>query len=354
MVHWMRMAEMSVFMRGICAGSSRRTCRMPNQPIRWIRTVREGCQVTAPDLPGFTPGTVVTGASQGGQYTIESLIGHGANGHVYLVRTASGQQAALKAGPEKPELKAEVEVLAELRKSELEQGIRRSFLLDADRFKAKGQTIPFYVMKFVRGVPIDAYIRKYGYRQIGAAGLALLDRLSGLHQAGFVFGDLKPCHVLVEKSGLVELVDYGGASRIGSSVKQYSGWYDRKYWNAGTRTADAGYDLFAFAVLCLHVFDEQGLRRLDAALLPQTRSAEDLVQLAGRIPPLKPFEPWFQRALRGSFTHSQEAYMQWKVLSQSYPMGRHRRARRASRLLTAAFCASLLLLGAVVYTALSL
>jgi len=310
--------------------------------------------VAAPDLPGFTPGTVVTGASQGGQYTIQSLIGRGANGNVYLVRTAGGQQAALKAGPEKPELKAEVEVLAELKRRELENGIRRSFLLDADRFKADGRVIPFYVMKFVRGVPIDAYIRKYGYRQIRAAGLGLLDRLSGLHRAGFIFGDLKPCHVLVEESGMVELVDYGGASRIGSSVKQYSGWYDRKYWNAGTRTADPGYDLFAFAVLCLHVFDEQGLRRLDAALLPQTRSTEDLVQLAGRIPALQPFEPWLQRALRGSFGSSREAYVQWKVLSRSYPVSKKGRARQASRLLTTAFLGSLLLLGAVVYAVLSL
>ncbi|NGZ78142.1 protein kinase domain-containing protein [Saccharibacillus alkalitolerans] len=307
--------------------------------------------MAAPDLPGFTPGTVVTGASQGGQYTIQSLIGRGSNGNVYLVRTAGGQQAALKAGPEKPELKAEVEVLAELKKHELDRGSRRPFLLDADRFKTDGRSVPFYVMKFVRGVPIDAYIRKYGYRQIGAAGLGLLDRLSGLHQAGFIFGDLKPCHVLVEESGGVELVDYGGATSIGGNVKQYSGWYDRKYWNAGSRTADPGYDLFAFAVLCLHVFDERGLRRLDAALLPQTRSPEDLVQLAGKIPALRPFEPWLDRALRGGFVNSREAHAYWNALCRRLPAdGR----KGASKLLAAAFCGSLLLLAAVLYTVLSL
>lgn len=307
--------------------------------------------MAAPDLPEFTPGKVVTGASQGGQYTIQSLIGRGANGNVYLVRTAAGQQAALKAGPEKPELKAEVEVLAELRKKESENGDHRSFLIDVDRFKTGERAIPFYVMKFVRGVPIDAYIRKYGYRQIGAVGLSLLDRLSGLHRAGFIFGDLKPCHVLVEESGFVELVDYGGASSIGTNVKQYSGWYDRKYWNAGSRAADPGYDLFAFAVLCLHVFDERGLRRLDAALLPQTRSAEDLVQLAGKIPALQSFVPWLERALHGRFNGSREAYVQWKALSRLNPV---KERRGSSRLLTVAFCGSLLLLGAVLYTAMSL
>lgn len=307
--------------------------------------------MAAPDLPEFTPGKVVTGENQGGQYTIQSLIGRGANGNVYLVRSAAGYPAALKAGPEKPELKAEVEMLAELKKRELENGDHRSFLLDADRFRTGDRSIPFYVMKFVRGMPIDAYIRKYGYRQIGAAGLGLLDRLSGLHRAGFIFGDLKPCHVLVEESGAVELVDYGGASAIGASVKQYSGWYDRKYWNAGSRTADPGYDLFAFAVLCLHVFDERGLRRLDGALLPQTRSAEDLVQLAGRIPALQVFRPWLERALHGGFTGSGEAHAYWKALCRLHPA----KARRgSSRMLTAAFCGSLLLLGAVVYAALSL
>nr|WP_305121096.1 serine/threonine protein kinase [Saccharibacillus sp. JS10] len=310
-----------------------------------------GCEVAAPDLPGFRPGTVVTGASHGGQYTIQSLIGKGANGNVYLVRTAGGQQAALKVGPEKPELKAEVEVLAQLKKSELKNGDHRSFLLDADRYQTEDRSVPFYVMKFVRGVPIDAYIRKYGYRHIGTAGLGLLERLSGLHRAGFAFGDLKPCHVLVEESGGVELVDYGGATVIGANVKQYSGWYDRKYWNAGTRTADPGYDLFAFAVLCLHVFDERALRRVDAALLPQTRSVEDLIQLAGRIPALKPFEPWLARALRGGFHNAREAHAQWKVLCRLYPTSSK---KGASKLLATAFFGSLILLGIVLYTGLSI
>ncbi|MDO3412893.1 phosphotransferase [Saccharibacillus sp. CPCC 101409] len=307
--------------------------------------------MAAPELPGFGPGTVVIGAGQGGQYTIQSLIGRGANGTVYLVRTAGGQTAALKAGPEKPELKAEVEVLAALKKRELESGVRRSFLLDADRFRIDGRSVPFYVMKYVRGMPIDAFVRKYGHRQIGAAGLSLLERLAGLHRAGFIFGDLKPCHVLVEEGGGVELVDYGGASALGGGVKQYSGWYDRKYWNAGERTADPGYDLFAFAVLCLHVFDEPGLSRLDRGLLPQTRSAEDLVKLAGAIPALKPFEPWLVRALRGSFPGSREAYAHWKAICRLHPV---RAGRASSGMLAAAFCGSLVLLGAVLYAAFSL
>ena len=46
-------------------------------------------------------------------------------------------------------------------------------------------------------------------------GLRLLQKLAQLHQAGWVFGDLKPQNVLVSDYGQVELIDYGGVTSIG-------------------------------------------------------------------------------------------------------------------------------------------
>ena len=79
---------------------------------------------------------------------------------------------------------------------------------------------------------------------------------------------------MVSAYGSVELIDYGGVSPFGR-VKQFTEWYDRGYWNAGSRTGDISYDLFSFAVMCIGLLDEKSLREASCQL-PQTRSVADL------------------------------------------------------------------------------
>ena len=78
---------------------------------------------------------------------------------------------------------------------------------------------------------------------------------------------------LVADYGRPELVDYGGATAFGKGVRQFTEIYDRGYWNAGSRTADAGYDLFSFAVLCIQLHEGRRLAQLSAGLLPQIADA---------------------------------------------------------------------------------
>lgn len=116
-------------------------------------------------------------------------------------------------------------------------------------------------MRYVEGKPLHHFLSKNGPDWLGLVGLGLLEKLRTLHECGFVFGDLKPENVMVSKYGEVELIDFGGTSPIGRSVKQFTEWHDRGFWNAGSRISDEGYDLFAFAVLCLRLLNEEGLKR---------------------------------------------------------------------------------------------
>lgn len=102
---------------------------------------------------------------------------------------------------------------------------------------------------------------------------------------------------MVSKYGEVELIDFGGTSPIGRSVKQFTEWHDRGFWNAGSRISDEGYDLFAFAVLCLRLLNEEGLKKA-ALQLPQTRSVDELFKLARNLPNKK-LSSWICMALKG-------------------------------------------------------
>lgn len=270
----------------------------------------------------LAPGTWIEGKWHHRRYRVERLLGKGANGAVYLVRWGrSMEQAALKIGYDAVDLQSEINVLTSLavhqtkRERRMLQSASRPFLLDVDDCVLGQIEVQFYVMKFVEGCTLQQYMDRQGLEWLGLIGYRLLQKLTELHHADWVFGDLKPENILVSEFGHVELVDYGGVSRIGRSVKQFTERYDRGYWNAGSRSADPGYDFFAFAVLWLHVVDGARLRRLSTEQLPQTRQPSDLMALVRTNVKLKPFESWFKQALHGYFTSSDDACAAWHQLA---------------------------------------
>nr|WP_202128939.1 serine/threonine protein kinase [Paenibacillus dendrobii] len=278
----------------------------------------KGCSVTTSSNPAYPAGTVITGKWRKGRFVIRRMLGQGANGIVYLVqKEGSGHSFALKMGYDTLDLQSEINVLMSLqskRKSSdsSKNGSRMSYLLEVDDFKGQHGDIPFYVMRYIRGSSLHHFIRKRGTEWIGLTGLRLLEKLNGLHRSGFIFGDLKPENVMVSDVGHVELIDYGGVSSIGRSVKQFTEWYDRGYWNAGSRISDEGYDLFAFAVLIIQLLHEEELKTASAQHLPQTRSPVQLLSMVQRSTRLKPYSEWLRRAIRGEFPSSQEALKLWK------------------------------------------
>lgn len=253
------------------------------------------------------PGTVLTGKWNGKRYRLEKLLGAGSNGQVYLA--SSGRSVyALKIGSDAADLQAEANVLASLDSRERE---RPPFLLDVDDAVAGGREVSFYVMQYVPGLSVRSYLREHGEEWIGVIGYRLLKRLAELHEAGWVFGDVKNDNVLVNGYGRVALVDFGGMTAIGRSVRQFTEIYDRGYWGAGSRTADPAYDWFAVAVLWIHVMDGKRLMHLTRTLLPQNRHPRELLELVRTNAALRPMAPWMERAFFGRFRDSEEACEAW-------------------------------------------
>lgn len=270
---------------------------------------------TSSDQDILPPGTLVTGKWHGKKYKLERLLGVGSNGKVYLA-TSGRSVCALKIGTEAAELQGEANVLASLDGAERRRG-RLPFLLDVDDFTLNGRDVPFYCMRYIPGTPLKAYLKRHGSQWIGVIGYRLLERLAELHEAGWVFSDLKSDNVLVHDYGRVELVDYGGMTATGRSVRQFTELYDRGYWLAGSRIADPAYDLFAFAILWLHATDGRRLLLLTRSRLPQDRDIGDLMKLVVTNPKLKPMAAWLERAFRGDFTDSREALQAWRQMHRN-------------------------------------
>jgi len=297
-----------------------------------------GCGVATSSEKQLSPGTILTGKWNGRKYKLERLLGVGANGQVYLA-TYGRAACAIKLGKDVSDLQAEANILASLDHREKKQ----PFLLDVDDAMLNGNQVPFYVMQYVPGTAVRTYLRKHGTEWFGVIGYRLLRRLSELHEAGWIFGDIKNDNILVSDYGRIALVDYGGMTASGRGIRQFTEIYDRGYWSAGSRTADPAYDWFSTAVLWIHALDEKRLLHLTRTLLPQNRDPGELLGLVKSHPSLKPLSGWFERALYGRFETTQEAAESWREAVHAASGAKSPSAPRVPGWMAGVFALSLLL-----------
>lgn len=147
-----------------------------------------------------------------GPYRLESLLGQGGMGDVYLSkREVDGYEMPV--------------ALKLIRHSAVTPGALRRFRLERQilaRLHHPGITglldggitddgLPYLVTEYVEGTPLDRseVARKMGLRQRVEAFLAICDAVSYAHRQLVVHGDLKPGNILMLEDGGIKLLDFG-------------------------------------------------------------------------------------------------------------------------------------------------
>lgn len=271
----------------------------------------------------IAPGTRILGKWHHNEYVILRKLGSGAIGSVYLC-TINHKEAALKISDKSASMMMEVNVLKSLHKV---QGVSLGpSLMDVDDWvAADGATSTFYVMEYVRGQTLQQFLQHRGKEWIGVFMLQLLDDLEKLHQAGWVFGDLKEENLLVAASPTrLRWIDVGGTTQIGRSIKEYSEFYDRGYWEMGNRKAEPGYDLFAFAMVFISLCYP---KRFEKGKHPQ----QHLMKRLHEATALRAYRPVLQKALHGSYQSS--AQMKQEVSELLHSM-QQRKTQSSHRVVT--------------------
>lgn len=169
--------------------------------------LEEGPLRPAPSLAGHTFGA----------YTLESLLGQGGMGSVWLARRSDGRyagQVAVKllnvsyvGGSGEERFRREGQILARLAHPHIAR------LLDAG-VSPGGQ--PYLVLEHVDGLPIDRWCDQRGLGVEARVRLALdvLSAVAHAHANLVVHRDIKPSNVLVGADGQVRLLDFGIAKLI--------------------------------------------------------------------------------------------------------------------------------------------
>jgi len=166
-----------------------------------------GAPIPPPSLAGQTIGA----------YTLESLIGQGGMGSVWLARRADGRyegQVAVKllnanlvGGAGEARFKREGRILARLTHPHI------AHLIDAG-VSAGGQ--PYLVLEHVEGERIDQYCdtRKLGIPERIELFRDVLSAVAHAHANLIVHRDVKPSNVLVSTGGQAKLLDFGIAKLL--------------------------------------------------------------------------------------------------------------------------------------------
>ncbi|MET0535010.1 MAG: serine/threonine-protein kinase [Steroidobacter sp.] len=158
-----------------------------------------------------------------GAYTLESVLGHGGMGTVWLARRSDGRyegrvavkllNAALIGRPTEQRFVREGSVLAKLQHPNIAQ------LIDAG-VAPSGQ--PFLVLEYVQGEHIDRYaeLRGLDINQRLHLFLDVLAAVAHAHSRLIVHRDIKPSNILVTAAGVVKLLDFGIAALLGPEEQQ--------------------------------------------------------------------------------------------------------------------------------------
>ena len=239
--------------------------------------------------------TTLVGKWHKRRYQVIGRIGEGSRGSIYLVQGSRGR-FALKISKDSSVITREAKILKVMRKV---QGVQLGpFLFDVDDAVIHQTSYSFYVMEYIEGIQIKDWYQPGKFNQLATVMKQLLFQLHHIHQAGYIFGDLKLENLLIDrKRKRIRLVDFGGVTKIGRSVREYTSQYDRGYWQMGERRAEPSYDLFAVAMCML---------QLDPTFRKYGANNKNLMRLIDRSQTLVPFHSILKKAVSGSYTHATE------------------------------------------------
>jgi serine/threonine protein kinase len=239
----------------------------------------------------------------GETFVVHRLLGEGSSGQVFEVEK-DGQIYALKRGFSAVNLQSEINRIKQFSKA---QGSPlESYFLLSDDAEVDGEVVPFYVMRYVHGQRLSLYYtNSISLSELYRVGKQILIWLQFFHQQGYAFGDLKPDNIIITMDRNVHLIDFGGVTRLGNSIKEFTGGYDRSYWEAGGRLADPAFDLFSFAVTIIQLMSSR-------PVFNQQRSLTSLLNMVNSNERLRAWSDLLKDMLHGQIQDAAEARQKWK------------------------------------------
>jgi eukaryotic-like serine/threonine-protein kinase len=202
-----------------------------------------------------------------GRYVIESVLGKGAMGVVYLARDpVIGRRVALKTLT----IPSDVEEAEEFRKRFLREAQAAGMLNhpgivtvhDAGVDDETG--LSFIAMEYIEGRSLRDFLRSghgFAYSEVSRIGAALAGALDYAHSKGVVHRDIKPANILFTTQGMVKIADFGVARLESSNLTATGQFIGTPNYMSPEQVAggivDGRSDLFSIGVVLFELLTGQ-------------------------------------------------------------------------------------------------
>ncbi len=165
-------------------------------PVDDIATLPEGA------FPGYE---IVRELSHGGQGVVYQAIQESTKRKVAIKVLLDGPYAS---NPAKRRFEREIELVASLKHPNVISVFHSGQTIDGRQF---------YVMDYVRGVPLNQYARDHELtlEDILELFTIVCEAVNYAHQKGVIHRDLKPSNILVDADGTPKVLDFGLAKQLG-------------------------------------------------------------------------------------------------------------------------------------------
>lgn len=203
------------------------------------------------DIP-FIKGDIVRGIWNKNTYLILGILGEGGIGTVYRVQDIIDREIyALKITGDLQSITKEYKMLTKF--ENLSMTVKAREIDDVDWL---GKKFYFMIAEYIEGNNLEQYRRNHPINVKSVVALAAIvgKAFQELHRENYIFGDLKLENLMVDqRNGRLKMIDLGGVTHMGSSVKEFTPMYDRASWGVGLRKADEKYDLFSLCILIAYL-----------------------------------------------------------------------------------------------------
>ena len=202
-----------------------------------------------------------------GRYVMESVLGKGAMGVVYLARDpVIGRRVALKTLT----IPSDAEEAEEFRKRFLREAQAAGMLNhpgivtvhDAGVDDETG--LSFIAMEYIEGHSLREYLRSghgFAYSEVSRIGAALAGALDYAHSKGVVHRDIKPANILFTTQGMVKITDFGVARLESSNLTATGQFIGTPNYMSPEQVAggivDGRSDLFSLGVVLFELLTGQ-------------------------------------------------------------------------------------------------
>lgn len=197
----------------------------------------------------------IKGKWNGNEYNIIQKIGKGGIGEVYKVIDKNKKIYALKISEDISSITREYDILVKMRFIDFVPNV-----YEIDDYVKENNIFHFFIMDYIDGICLNDYIKniKYNIEKLIKIIITLSTMMEIINNIGYLYVDIKPQNILISrKSKKVYLIDFGGAIKKNSSIKEYTPTYNMISWRLNFKMKDVESIIFSLSMLMVSLISNK-------------------------------------------------------------------------------------------------